>query len=86
MTAGRLLVGTPARRKEKQLCCRLTPRGAVSQHVAEQLHDPQTSGGMLISIAPEDTENLMAELEAAEILFSKIGKVTAPKSPQIYVY
>jgi hypothetical protein len=58
----------------------------VPERIAEMRYDPQTSGGMLISIAPDEMENLMAELEAAGTLPSKIGKVTTPKSQRIGVY
>jgi selenide,water dikinase len=66
--------------------CMVAMNGSVPEHIAELLYDPQTSGGLLISIAPEGARSLMAELEAAGVPVSKIGKVTAPKSPRIDVY
>jgi selenide,water dikinase len=49
--------------------------GAVPAEVAGLLYDPQTSGGLLISIEPADTEALLTELHAAGVLAVRIGRV-----------
>ncbi len=41
----------------------------------EILFDPQTSGGLLISVAPEDTESLLRDLEELEIKSALVGEV-----------
>jgi selenide,water dikinase len=47
----------------------------VPEEVAELLYDPQTSGGLLISIAPADTAALLDELHAAGVVALKVGRV-----------
>lgn len=48
----------------------------LSEDMKHLLFDPQTSGGLLISIANEDTERLCDSLLAAGQLASLIGQVT----------
>lgn len=48
---------------------------SVPAEIAALLYDPQTSGGLLISIAPADTEALLSELRAADVPASKVGRV-----------
>ncbi len=48
---------------------------SVPAEVAGLLYDPQTSGGLLISIDPADTEALLKELGAAGVVARKIGRV-----------
>ncbi|MBR3258395.1 MAG: selenide, water dikinase SelD, partial [Eggerthellaceae bacterium] len=40
--------------------------------------DPQTSGGLLICVAPAEAEALLAELRAAGIPAAKVGRVETP--------
>jgi selenide,water dikinase len=48
---------------------------SVPSEIAGLLYDPQTSGGLLISIAPADSEALLKELHAAGVVAAKIGRV-----------
>ena len=60
--------------------------GGVEEHYIDLLYDPQTSGGLLLSVAPEDLENVMRDFEHAHMdtKVSVIGKV-GPKSDKLIV-
>lgn len=49
----------------------------VEEHYVDLLYDPQTSGGLLISVPPEEVENIMKEFEEKKMdtKVSIIGKV-----------
>jgi len=49
------------------------------------LYDPQTAGGLLISVAARDAERLLAELRNAEVEAVEIGEVVAKQKPLIAV-
>jgi len=49
------------------------------------LFDPQTSGGLLIAIAPDNASALCAELHRRQIPASPIGEVVPGRSPLIHV-
>ena len=49
------------------------------------LYDPQTSGGLLIAIAPEHAEKAAAALQAHGVLAERVGRVRAKTSPLISV-
>ncbi len=49
------------------------------------LFDPQTSGGLLISIAPESAEAALPALRHHGVSARRIGKVTAKKHPLLFV-
>ena len=38
------------------------------------LYDPQTSGGLLIAVAPEDADALMSELEGSVPAAQRVGR------------
>jgi selenide,water dikinase len=42
------------------------------------LYDPQTSGGLLISVAAGDAPELLAALQGAGIPAAEIGRVAGP--------
>ena len=50
----------------------------VEEHFIDLLYDPQTSGGLLISVGPEEVDDIMREFEEKkmETKVSIIGKVT----------
>ena len=48
--------------------------------------DPQTSGGLLIAIAPEHAADLVAELRHRQIPAAQIGEVFPNRSPLIQVF
>ncbi len=57
----------------------------VSAEIEGLLYDPQTSGGLLISAAPEASDTLLADLSKAHVPAVKIGTVVPPTSPKIRV-
>jgi selenide,water dikinase len=50
------------------------------------LFDPQTAGGLLISIAPDDGEKLLANMQKVGIEARHIGDVTESQKPLIRIY
>jgi selenide,water dikinase len=57
----------------------------VPEPVRSLLYDPQTSGGLLLSVAPADAANLIRDLEALGVLFRQIGVVIEKTEPLISV-
>ena len=60
----------------------------VAEHYIDLLYDPQTSGGLLISVAPEYVEDIMKEFEQKEMdtKVSVIGKVIEKSDKWIRLY
>ncbi|MDO4564474.1 MAG: selenide, water dikinase SelD [Clostridia bacterium] len=65
---------------EEQVDCQEVPLA-----VCDLLFDPQTSGGLLIAVAPEDAETLFSELQGQVPLAQRIGEVL-PYSGQKRIY
>ncbi len=57
----------------------------VSEDSRALLFDPQTSGGLLIAIAPEHAAALCAELQRRQIPAAQIGEVLPKRSPLIEI-
>jgi len=57
----------------------------VPEDLRMMLYDPQTAGGLLISIAATDCERLMAKLSAAGVCASEIGEVLEKQAPLIRI-
>jgi selenide,water dikinase len=51
----------------------------------EVLFDPQTSGGLLLAVSPEDGERLAQELQEIGLPAAIVGEVTEKKDVEIYV-
>ena len=49
------------------------------------LYDPQTSGGLLISVSPEKSQKLLEKLSHAKISASIIGEVVEKRTPAIII-
>jgi selenide,water dikinase len=58
---------------------------SVPEEIRALLYDPQTSGGLLVSIAPGAAEAALAALQARDIPARMIGEVLAKRSPLIQV-
>jgi selenide,water dikinase len=58
----------------------------ISADLQTLLFDPQTAGGLLISIAADDSETLVLELQDAGIPARRIGNVTESQKPLIRIY
>lgn len=59
--------------------------GDVPEHLRLLLYDPQTAGGLLISVAASDCDRLVEELREAGVCASEIGEVLEKQSPLISV-
>ncbi len=66
--------------------CMVHYEGDVSAERRTLLFDPQTSGGLLISVSAKDADALVADLRANGILHAaRIGEVHASDKPAIHV-
>lgn len=59
--------------------CVVTAEPGVSPEVATLMFDPQTSGGLLISVGEPDAVSLLEKLQQAELTAAAIGRVLAGK-------
>ncbi len=64
-------------------CAEFAP--SVRQEYRDLLFDPQTSGGLLISIAEEAATEALAALQRHGVSGNQVGEVVRKKSPLIYV-
>jgi selenide, water dikinase len=65
----------------------LDRKGTIPDYMMDILHDPQTSGGLLIAIAPEKSSRLVRELRRAGLKkASVIGEVIAQPKGKIILY
>lgn len=51
----------------------------------EVLFDPQTSGGLLLAVHPEDAEKMLLEMQKAGLPAAIVGEITEKKEFEIYV-
>jgi selenide, water dikinase len=58
---------------------------AVPEEIRTLLYDPQTAGGLLISVAAEDAERLMKALRHAGVSAQLIGDVIGAEKPTIRI-
>jgi selenide, water dikinase len=65
--------------------CVVEYEGAISDDVKTLLFDPQTAGGLLISVASGDAFKLANSLAASEVPAVEIGKIVARTKPLIRV-
>jgi selenide, water dikinase len=65
--------------------CQVAYDESVPDEIRTILFDPQTAGGLLISVAPADAAALKSALVAAGIPASDIGEVRAATKPLITV-
>ncbi len=59
--------------------------GDVPLHVQDVLYDPQTAGGLLMAVHPEDADALFEELKAVVPAAQRIGVVTVAREKHIYL-
>lgn len=62
--------------------------GSVEEHYLDLLYDPQTSGGLLISVAPEDLPGMLQDFQNAgmDTEVSVIGKVAEKSDKWIRLF
>ncbi len=58
---------------------------AIEEPIRRLLFDPQTSGGLLIALAPEDTDALLKGLQGSGVDAKRIGVVVADHPGEIAV-
>lgn len=58
----------------------------IPEELKAILYDPQTAGGLLISIAPDDSEKLVRDLNNVGIPARNVGNVAESAKPLIGVY
>jgi selenide, water dikinase len=64
-------------------CAAFAP--GVAAEYQDLLFDPQTSGGLLVAIAPQAAETALAVLERQGVKTRRVGKVVAKRSPLLAV-
>ncbi len=65
--------------------CLVTYADDVPQELRTILYDPQTAGGLLISVAEADAERLVVAMQSAGVQAVRIGEVVAGEKPSIRV-
>ena len=81
--AGHIPGGLKANREFAE--CVVQSDGSISDEVWNLLFDPQTAGGLLISVDAGDCEKLVEDLRAAKVPASRIGRVLPDGKPLIRV-
>jgi len=66
--------------------CMVDYRDSVPEEVKTILFDPQTAGGLLLSVAAEDADQLLTKLNAGGVRAARIGEVLLQTKPLIQVY
>jgi selenide,water dikinase len=54
------------------------PGSQIADDLRALLYDPQTAGGLLISVAPDDAAAILGSLRRAGLKAAKIGSVRGP--------
>ena len=57
----------------------------IKPEQANLLYDPQTSGGLLIAVSPEKSQQLVERLSVAKILAAIVGEVVEKRTPAIII-
>ncbi len=65
-------------------CAAFSP--SVSPEHQNLLFDPQTSGGLLVAVAPESADDALASLKSHGVNARRVGRVIAKRSPLISVH
>jgi selenide,water dikinase len=81
--AGHIPGGLKANREFAE--CVVGYENGVSEEMKTMLFDPQTAGGLLVSVASEDAAELTRALNAAGVPAVEIGEVLAAAKPLIAV-
>lgn len=57
----------------------------IPQEYRDLLFDPQTSGGLLISVSPESADAAVSALDRRSVSARRVGRVVAKKNPLLFV-
>jgi len=57
----------------------------IPEDLKTLLFDPQTAGGLLISLAADDADRLLTELKHLGVPAAHVGDVEASSKPKIHV-
>jgi selenide, water dikinase len=66
--------------------CLVEYESPISDEVKALLFDPQTAGGLLVSVAADDSDPLLRELQNAGVPARRIGEVVESPKPSIRIY
>jgi selenide, water dikinase len=81
--AGHIPGGLKANREFAECIVRF--EGAIPEDLKTMLFDPQTAGGLLISVAPDFAQELSESLKTAGVSASQVGEVLASEKMRIEV-
>jgi selenide, water dikinase len=81
--AGHIPGGLKANREFAE--CAVAYEAGISEEVKTILFDPQTAGGLFISVAAEDASHLLQALSAAGVPTVEIGEVVSQSKPLMTV-
>jgi selenide, water dikinase len=81
--AGHIPGGLKANREFAE--CTVAYEAGISEEVKTVLFDPQTAGGLFISVAAEDASHLLQALSAAGVPTVEIGEVVSQSKPLMTV-
>jgi selenide,water dikinase len=76
--AGAIPGGLLSNREFAECLVKDSPEAHIPDDLRALLYDPQTSGGLLISVAFEDAPDLLASLQGAGLPAAIIGRVSGP--------
>jgi selenide,water dikinase len=66
--------------------CLVGYEGLLGDDLKTLLFDPQTAGGLLISVVEDDRPRLVRELQGAGVPARHVGNVTESQKPLIRIY
>jgi selenide,water dikinase len=76
--AGAIPGGLLSNREFAECLVEDSPQIHISEELRALLYDPQTSGGLLVSVASEDAAELLGSLQNAGLPAAMIGRVSGP--------